>query len=204
MCLDVQMPSMDGFQVLENLDTPKMPAIVFVTAFDQFAVKAFEVCAVDYLLKPVDDRRFEQALKRVKASIASPALTEDDARLTKLLTERSGDVEYPSRLLIRTNSRVLFLSVDDIDYIEAEDYYVGLHVGAKTHLLREPMSVLETRLDPRRFLRIHRSVIVNIGRIKELRTLPSGGHSVHLTDGKALRLSRSRWTQVKEILAQTG
>lgn len=198
--LDVQMPELDGFQVLGRIDTEKVPAVVFVTAFDEYAIKAFEVSAVDYLLKPVDDKRFEQALSRSKAMLARQDSSLVEARLISLL-ERRSESTYCSRFLIRTSSRVFFVPVEEIDYIEAQDYYSALHVGAKTHLLREPIRDLQARLDPKEFVRIHRSAIVNVRRIKELRAVPSGGHVVCLTNGTVLRLSRSRWDFVKKSLA---
>lgn len=204
--LDIQMPEVDGFQVLEHLDVERLPLIIFVTAFDEFAIKAFDVCATDYLLKPVDDKRFSQALQRAKSSIERHDSRDVESRMLKLLEQRDQlskkSTKYPKRLLIRTNSRVFFLQVEDVDYIEAEDYYSAIHVGTKTHLLREPIKELEERLDPNDFVRIHRSAIVNVQRIKELRNLPSGGHAVFLHDGTELRLSRSRWEQVKQRLTQ--
>jgi two-component system LytT family response regulator len=206
MFLDIQMPEVDGFQVLEKLDTERVPVIIFVTAFDEFAIKAFEVSATDYLLKPVDDRRFAQALTKAQAMLKHRCAGEVEDRLMALLDARDPVVAatrpYSKRLLIRTNSRVAFLQVEDIDYIEADDYYSSIHVGTKTHLLREPIKELEVRLDPKEFVRIHRSAIVNIQRIKELRTLSSGGHAVHLLDGTVLKLSRSRWESVRLALSK--
>jgi two-component system LytT family response regulator len=201
--LDIQMPEMNGFQVLEKLESQKMPLIIFVTAFNEFAIKAFEVSATDYLLKPVDDKRFGQALEKARALLSRKNERELERRMLTLLEShdsRNESGKHCQRLLIKTNSRVFFLAVEDIDYIEADDYYSAIHVGAKTHLLREPMKDLEARLDPKEFVRIHRSAIVNVRRIKELRTLPSGGHAVHLLDGTALRLSRSRWESLKAVL----
>ena len=198
--LDVQMPELDGFQVLERIDSEKLPAVVFVTAYEEHAIRAFEVSAVDYLLKPVDDKRFEQALSRSKAMLARQESSLAQARLISLL-ERREEAPYCRRFLIRTNSRVYFVPVEEIDYIEAEDYYSALHVGAKTHLLREPIRDLAARLNPKEFVRIHRSAIVNVQRIKELRALSGGGHVVCLTNGTTLRLSRSRWDLVKRSLA---
>ena len=199
--LDVQMPEMDGFQVLEALDCPQMPAIIFVTAFDEHAIRAFDVSATDYLLKPVDDERFARALRRAKDALARREFGEIEVRVASLLSQREPERKFPSRLLVKTHSRVFFVPVDDIDYIEAEDYYSALHIGTKTHLLREPIKELESRLDPSLFVRVHRSTIVNVRRIKELRNLPGGGHSVHLIDGTVLRLSRARWERMREFLA---
>jgi two-component system, LytTR family, response regulator len=204
MFLDIQMPEMNGFQVLEKLETEQMPVIIFATAFDEFAIQAFEVSATDYLLKPIEDKRFAQTIERVKSLVQRRSDGDVERRMLDLLEKKdrrsSENSRYSSRLLIRTHSRVLFVSVDEIDYIESEDYYSAVHVGAKTHLLRETMKELESRLDPRIFLRIHRSAIVHIGRIKELRQTDSGGHNVHLEDGTVLPLSRSRWDAVRSAL----
>jgi len=200
--LDIQMPEVNGFQVLEQLDSERMPVIVFVTAFDEFAIRAFEVSATDYLLKPVDDKRFSQALCRAKGLLEKKDLREVERRMLALLDKRDepvADNKYCKRLLIRTHARVFFLQVEDIDYIEAQDYYSALHVGAKMHLLREPIKDLEARLDPNEFVRIHRSAIVNVKRIKELRALANGGHAVHLVDGTTLKLSRSRWETLRQV-----
>ncbi len=202
--LDIQMPEIDGFQVIEKLEGERLPVIIFVTAFDEFAVKAFEVNATDYLVKPVDERRFIQTMAKVRTLLSRRDFREVEGRLLALLDRRDqfagAGPRYSQRLLVRTNSRVSFLRVEDIDYIEADDYYSSLHVGAKMHLVREPLKNLEARLDPKEFLRIHRSAIVNVKRIKELRTLPGGGHAVHLLDGTVLKLSRARWDAVRSVL----
>lgn len=201
--LDVQMPEMDGFQVIERLNTTHMPVIVFVTAFDQFAIKAFEVSALDYLLKPVDQVRFEQALRRAQRQLDGSDVDKVAKRLSVLLAAHSeGQTSYARRLLVKNGPKISFLPVDDIDYIEASDYYAALHVGAKVHLLRESMKDLEARLDPNVFLRIHRSAIVNVARIKELRHVGSGAYTVHLEGGTSLKTSRSRCEQIQTLLAR--
>ena len=200
--LDIQMPGLDGFQVIEQLDTERLPVIVFVTAFDEFALKAFEASATDYLLKPVDQRRFEQTLSRVKALLAKSGREGGD-RLLKLLSKRDPSSSYPSRLVVKSASRITFLDVDEIDYITADDYYSSLHIGPKTHLLREPMKNLESRLDPSVFVRVHRSAIVNMRRVKELRRIDDSGYAVVLGDGTQLRISRSRWAHVESLLLRS-
>ena len=200
MFLDVQMPEMTGFQMLEKLDAPRLPFTIFVTAFDEYAIKAFEVNAADYLLKPVDDKRFERSLSRAKALIGKGS-DEVEKRILKILNDRDASSKYSKRLLIRTNSRVFFLEVDEIDYITAEDYYSALHVGVRKHLLREPIRDLEARLDPSIFVRIHRSAMVNIRRVKELRTLGEGGHVAQLIDGTSLRISRTGWERLQQTLS---
>lgn len=205
--LDIQMPEMNGFDVLRSIDTESIPAIIFVTAFDQYALKAFEVHALDYLMKPFADARFEQALTQAKAQIEQREINKLSRKLFALLedhdTTRAASPErasYLTRLMIKSASRVFFLKADEIDWIGADDYYVKLHVGRKTHLLRETMNELETKLDPEKFLRIHRSTIVNIDRIKEMHPHFNGDYIVLLSDGTELKLSRSRREQVQSIL----
>lgn len=200
MFLDIQMPEMDGFGVVERLDTEHVPVIVFVTAYDQFAVKAFEVSAADYLPKPVEQARFEQCLRRARRLLEAGSAGTVSRQLAALLAARDGQPAFVKRLLVRSGTRITFVAVEDIDYIEANDYYAALHVGPKVHLLRESMEQLEERLDPARFVRIHRSAIVNVDRILELRSQPSGAYSVHLRGGAALRVSRSRSRRLHEVL----
>jgi two-component system LytT family response regulator len=207
--LDIQMPELDGFGVLENIDAEQLPAIVFVTAFDQYALKAFEFHALDYLLKPFDDARFEKALRRAKLQVGQRELKDLSQRLVALLSGRESTApsstpvrqpQYLSRLLIKSAGRVFFLKTDEIDYVQAEDYYVKLHVGRKGHLLRETMNEMEAKLDPAKFLRIHRSTIVNIERIRELQQHFNGEYIVVLHDGTEHKLSRSRREQLQTLL----
>ncbi|HSS21429.1 MAG TPA: LytTR family DNA-binding domain-containing protein [Pyrinomonadaceae bacterium] len=205
--LDIQMPELDGFGVLDNIDAEQLPAIVFVTAYDQYALKAFEFHALDYLLKPFDDARFEKALRRAKLQVGQREIKDLSERLVALLAQREGKLpapvrspQYLSRLLIKSAGRVFFLKTDEIDYVRAEDYYVKLHVGRKGHLLRETMNELESKLDPAKFLRIHRSTIVNIERIRELQQHFNGEYIVLLHDGTEHKLSRSRREQLQSLL----
>src|SRR6266478_6735460 len=154
--LDVQMPELDGFGVLEAIGRERMPAVIFVTAHDKFALKAFEVHAVDYLLKPFDRQRFQTALRRALGQIQHHQTGELSQRLTALLAEVKPESKRLERLAIKSSGRVIFLKTDDIDWIEAADNYVSLHVGAETHLHRETMSALAEELSPKKFLRISR------------------------------------------------
>jgi len=172
--LDVQMPECDGFDVLEQLGKDLPPALVFVTAYDQYALRAFEAGALDYLLKPFDNARFGRALERAKERIA---LGKDAPRKIE-------------RLAIKNAGEILFLKIAQIDWIEAADYYVCLHVGARTHLLRRSMNEVEEELKPGAFCRIHRSAIVNLERVRRLEVSEEGGTDVVLSDGTRLRLSR--------------
>ncbi|MBV9957378.1 MAG: response regulator transcription factor [Acidobacteria bacterium] len=204
--LDIQMPVMSGFDVLAQIDAAEIPAIIFVTAYDQYAIKAFEVHALDYLLKPFDDARFEKALQQAKAQIEQREINQLSRRLVALLEDRDAQPArvrssgYLSRLMVKSASRVFFLKADEIDWIEAADYYVKLHVGRKSHLLRETMSELEAKLDPEKFLRIHRSSIVNLDRVKEMHLHFNGEYLVILHDGTELKLSRSRREQLQQLL----
>jgi two-component system, LytTR family, response regulator len=172
--LDVQMPECDGFDVLELLGKDAPPAIVFVTAYDQYALRAFEAGALDYLLKPFDNARFDRALRRAKEKIA----------------QGKGLPRKPQRLTIKSAGQVAFLSLSEIDWIEAADYYAALHVGEKTHLLRRSMSELEQDLDAATFCRIHRSTIVNLSRVRGLKLSEDGDYQVLLENGIELRMSR--------------
>jgi len=196
--LDIQMPELDGFDVLEQVGPDHIQAIIFVTAFDQYALKAFDVHALDYLLKPFDDERFTNALRRAKAQIEAREINRLSKRLLALLEEResqrqnSSHRNYLTRLMIKVSGRVVLLKVAEIDFIEADGNYAKLHVGRHKHLLREKMHDLEGQLDPDKFVRIHRSVIVNLDRIKEMHPHFNGDYIVVLETGKQLRLSRSR------------
>jgi two-component system, LytTR family, response regulator len=172
--LDVQMPECDGFDVLELLGKDVPSAVVFVTAYDQYALRAFEAGALDYLLKPFDDARFVLALDRAKQKIARGK-------------DRPKQIEY---LTVKSAGQVTFVTLASIDWIEAADYYVGLHVGLKTHLLRRSITELEQDLDPTVFFRIHRSTIVNLNRIRGLKLNEDGEYTVLLESGTCLRLSR--------------
>jgi two-component system LytT family response regulator len=183
--LDVQMPEHDGFDVLELLGKDLPPAIVFVTAYDQYALRAFEAGALDYLLKPFDDSRFHLALDRAKQRIA----TGKDV-LRKL-----------DRLAIKSPGQVSFLRISEIDWIEAADYYACLHVGSRTHMLRRSIAELEQDLDPAVFCRIHRSSIVNLNRVRGLELNEDGGHELLLNDGTRLRLSRSYRKQLEDRMS---
>jgi two-component system LytT family response regulator len=212
--LDIQMPEVDGFGVLEQIEADELPVIVFVTAFDSYALKAFEFHALDYLLKPFDDARFEKALARAKQQVEQREIKDLSQRLISLLEDRESlreqthtaagaATKYQTRFLIKSAGRVSFLKADEIDWIGAEDYYVKLHAGRKSHLLRETMNEMESKLDPERFVRVHRSSIVNLDRVRELQQLFNGDYAVVLQDGTELKLSRSRREQL-EILLKTG
>jgi two-component system, LytTR family, response regulator len=189
--LDVQMPELTGFEVLDRLDPARMPVIIFVTAYDQYALKAFEVCALDYLLKPFDRERFGRALSRARAELDRRKAGQVNERVLKLLSELGQTKKYLEKLMIRDGGRVFFLRADEIDWIEAAGNYVRLHAGKEEYLYRETMTKLEGQLNPERFARIHRSAIVNTERIKELQPWFRGDYVIVLRDNQKLTLSRT-------------
>jgi two-component system LytT family response regulator len=198
--LDVQMPGEDGFELLQSLPAAGAPAVVFVTAFDQHALRAFEVHALDYLLKPFDRERLRLALERAREALERRVPGPLDEQLRLMLQELRGEQPHLSRFVIRSVGRIVFVAAADVDWIEAAGNYVRLHIGKESHLLRETMSSLETRLDPRLFARIHRSTIVNIERIRELHHIFHGDYSVLLRDGTRLTLSRGYREQFERLV----
>jgi two-component system LytT family response regulator len=197
--LDIQMPELDGFAVLEAVRVERMPVIVFVTAYDKFALKAFEVHAVDYLLKPFDRERFQTALKRALEQAKHRTGKDLGERQSAALAELKPPVKMPERLPIKSEGRVLFVRVEDIDWVEAAHNYIVLHVGKESHLLRETMNAFEERLSPEKFVRISRSTIVKIDRIKELQPLFYGEYNVTLHNGTRLTLSRRYRDKLQQL-----
>jgi two-component system LytT family response regulator len=200
--LDVQMPGMDGFGVVEALEPDERPFVVFVTAYDQYALRAFEVHALDYLLKPFDAERFHRAFERARAQIRRRQVREHRQKVLALLADMAAGGSRPAakgaaeegpveRLLVRADGRVLFLRAEEVDWIGAQGNYAELHVGPRSYLIRETLGALEARLDPRRFLRVHRSAIVNLDRVRELHPWFGGDYLISLHDGTELHLSRS-------------
>ena len=208
--LDVQMPELDGFGVLKALHHSNMPTLIFVTAYDQYALRAFEVHALDYLLKPFDRERFQKALQRAKEHIRKEKSGEVNEKLLTLLqdlkSEKSNNHErkYLDRLVIKAGGRVTFLKTEEIDWIEAAGNYIRLYIGKDSHLLRETMNNIQTKLDPEKFLRIHRSTILKIDRIKELQPWYHGEYVVTLENGKQLTSSRSYRDGLSRLLQNTS
>jgi two-component system LytT family response regulator len=203
--LDVQMPEVGGFAVLEALSSNNipLPPVIFITAYDHYAVRAFEVNALDYLLKPFDRERFRAAIERAKKTIRREQAPALDERIVALLEQLQGQQKYHERLVVKTGGRVFFLNTDEVDWVEAEGNYVSIHTGKKTYLLRETISSLESQLDPKKFIRIHRSSIVNINRIKELQPWSHGEYHVILLDGTQLTLSRSYREKLQSALGNS-
>jgi two-component system LytT family response regulator len=189
--LDIQMPEVGGFDVLQAVGPEKMPAVIFTTAYDQHALKAFEVHALDYLLKPFSRQRFTGAVERARKQLENSTPREPDSRIAALIENLRPEQRYLSRFAIRSSQRVLFVKATDVEWIESAGNYALLHVGAQTHIIRETMQALERKLSPKSFRRVSRSAIVNLSRIKEIQPLARGEYSIVLESGKHLAMSRS-------------
>lgn len=187
--LDIQMPEVNGFDVLDAVGPERVPAVIFVTAYDQHALQAFEVHALDYLLKPFKQSRFKSALQRARQQLTNRS-PDHESRLAELLTQLRPASGHLTRFVIKTSNRTILLKARDVDWIESAANYALLHVGTETHLLRETMRSLEDRLSPYQFQRISRSAIVNLDRIKDLQPLVKGDYIVTLTNGKQLPMTR--------------
>jgi two-component system LytT family response regulator len=198
--LDVQMPEVSGFEVLERIAPEQMPIIIFVTAFDKFAVKAFEAHALDYLLKPFDEDRFGKALERAKKQFSKGATGEMTGRLVQLLNHLPPERKFIARLAVKAEGKIVFLKAPEIDWIEAAENYANLHVGKDVFWLRGRLSELAKSLDPEQFFRIHRSTIVNLDRVKEFHPLFKGEGVVILKDGVRLAVSRNCSQKLQESL----
>jgi two-component system LytT family response regulator len=188
--LDIQMPEIDGFDVLRSIASEKMPLIIFTTAYDQHALRAFEVHALDYLLKPFKQERFKLAVERAKGLMAGNGLRATDLGLAALIEKLRADQNYLTRFMVKSSDRVVLVEAAAVDWIESAANYALLHVGDKTHIVRETMQTLEARLSPKIFQRVSRSVIVNLGRVKELQPMGKGQYVIILASGKRLAMSR--------------
>ncbi len=197
--LDVQMPGMNGFEVLRSLPEENLPGVIFLTAYEQHALQAFEVHALDYLLKPVDDERFATAIDRARRLMNSASKTRMAERILAMLGRSSE--KYTSRFVVRMGSRIQIVRVEDTDWISAAGDYAELHVRGRAHLLRETMNSLQQKLDPAKFLRIHRSRMIRTGCIVELRGIDNREYMVKLSDGSEHRSSRTYADQLEEWLA---
>jgi len=221
--LDIQMPEMDGFQVVEAIGAERMPVTVFVTAFNKYALRAFEAHALDYLLKPFDHDRFNTALQRAKTFVRQQKLGAISENLLAMLQdmklnagesasdadnkkpdnkkpEGAAQKDRSDRVVIKSSGRIYFLKVEEIDWVEGAGDYLSLHSTSGTHLIRETMGNFHARLDPRKFLRIHRSTIVNIERIKDIRPLFKGEYVITLTSGTRLKASRGYRHEIQALL----
>ena len=200
--LDVVMPGKDGFEVLDEVSAPA-PAVIFLTAFDRFAVRAFDACALDYLLKPFDEERFARAVRRAKDALKEPLkdakIERADDRVARPLPTSDGPL---LRLVVRVQGRIRFVKTADVAWIAAEGNYACVHAGADSYLVRETLSALEAQLDPQRFVRIHRATIVNLDRVRELEPLFNGQHAVLLDDGTRVTLSRRYRANLEKVLGR--
>jgi two-component system LytT family response regulator len=201
LLLDIHMPRLNGFDVVKAMGQRKLPMIVFVTAHDSYAIQAFEINAVDYLLKPIEPERFQDAITRVKERASLRAAVSTQEKLASVLTSlqsltATADAYYVSRFVVHCGSKDLFVNVGEIAWVEAADYYACLHVAAQRHLLRESIKKLETQLDPRKFIRIHRSAIVNIECVREIHREGRSEGWVLLSNGDRVRMSASGWQRL--------
>jgi two-component system, LytTR family, response regulator len=199
--LDVQMPRMDGFAVVHAVGAERMPAVIFVTAHDQYAIRAFEIAALDYLLKPVTEERFALAFERASSRIRMQPHDETARQVVAMLDAIASPPRRLTRFAVRSGERTIFVPVDDVDRIEAFQNYVRLHIGETTHLLHVPMNTIEGILDPERFLRIHRSHIVNVQRISQLWSLAHGQYAIELRSGQRLQSGRTYGDKIRRLLS---
>ncbi len=199
--LDIEMPELNGFEVLQQTQAALPPVVVFVTAYDKYAIQAFEAHALDYLLKPFDFDRFERTLSRARNQIAASRSGELNEKLLAILESRNVRTKYLDRLAIKSRGRVIFLKTDEIAWIEAAGNYLELHSGKESHLIREPIGDFEQRLNPEHFIRIHRSCIVNVEHIKELQPGFGGEYLVVMNDGQQLTASRGYRDRLQQLLS---
>lgn len=201
--LDIQMPEIGGFEVVEAIGVEEMPAVIFVTAYDEFAIRAFEINAVDYLLKPFDEARLKKAVERAKREIGRPILAgQMEEKLRQLLKEVRSEPKYLKRIPVKSARGTTLVLTEEIDWIGSAGHYLELHAGEETHLIREPLSRLEAKLDPEKFVRVHRSTIVNLDSIKSLHPLFNGDHIIVLKNGRELNLSRTYHEKLIALLAR--
>jgi len=200
--LDVQMPAMDGFAVLDAIGVEQLPEVIFTTAYEKYAIRAFELHALDYLLKPFDQTRFRDAMRHAKERLNQRQQEDGRLQISALLENVKSQPKYLERLIIKAEGRISFLDAREINWIEADDKYVHLHTAKASRMVRQTLSAMETQLDPKKFQRIHRSAIVNVEQIKELEPTFNGEHVVHLEDGTKLTLSRTYREKLFELLGK--
>src|SRR5580693_6598174 len=208
LLLDIQMPDRDGFQVLSEISSEEMPVVIFTSAYDQYAIRAFEAHALDYLLKPFDQGRLHQAIERARFELRQSKDREITHRILDLLSRVKSDKqpvpESEGRLVIKTKGRIVFLNLEEIDWVEAAANYVRLNSGKESYLFRETISRTSERLNPNHFIRIHRSVIVNVRKIKELIPVNSGEYIVVLKSGKELSCSRGYRALLQRVIERNS
>lgn len=200
--LDIQLPELDGFGVVEEVGAERMPVVIFITAYDQHAMRAFDVYALDYLLKPYKSERLKRAVERARAQVLRGKDAALNERLLSLLESVRPGPRYVERLMIRSLGRVYFIRADEIDWIESEGNYVRIHAGKESHFLRDTLGGIEARLDRQKFVRIHRSTIINVESIKELQPLFSGDYTVILHNGERLTMSRGHKEKLLSLIGK--
>lgn len=200
--LDIQMPELNGFEVIRALSGEYLPAIVFVTAFDEYAIRAFEVNAIDYLLKPINAARFEQAVQRAKNRFnqSNPPNHVPDRQLLNLIAGLRDAKPYTTRFVVRSGSKFSFVKTSDVDWLSAADNYVSLHIGGREHLIRDTLKSVEQQLDPEIFVRVHRSIIINLNRVQEIEPYFHGEYIVTMKDNAKLTTSRSYSERLRSLL----
>jgi two-component system LytT family response regulator len=201
--LDVEMPEMNGFELLMQLDRSVLPVIIFATAFDKYAVRAFESHALDYLLKPIDNERLQSALDRARSHLHGEKGADANREILAMLSELQKQKGRLERIMVKKPGRAFFVKLASVDRFEAADNYIRVHAGPDTHLIRETMSALEARLDPNKFVRVHRSTIVNVDRIKEIHSLFQGRQVIVLHNGDKVKLGRNYRERLDRLLGNT-
>ncbi len=201
--LDIQMPEMDGFEVIASIDDEHLPAIIFITAFDEYAIRAFEVNAIDYLLKPINPARFEKAVSRAIDRLSWREKKESDKTLRDFIERLQLERGYTSRFVVRNQSKLYFVRASDVDWIDSAANYARLHVSGKEHLVRETLKSIEARLNPEVFVRLHRSAIINVERIASVEPHFHGEYVVTMADGAKLTTSRTHSSKLRAILHQS-
>jgi two-component system, LytTR family, response regulator len=198
--LDIQMPELDGFEVIKALGPDDLPAIIFVTAFDKYAIRAFEVNAMDYLLKPINAARFEKTVRRALERLAQPHAREADRTLLDFVERLRAEQRYTSRFVVRSGAKLSFVRAADVDWIDVADNYVRLHVAGREHLVRDTLKSVEMQLNPEAFIRVHRSIIINLDRVESVEPYSHGEYLVTMTDGMKLTTSRSYSERLRRLL----
>jgi two-component system LytT family response regulator len=201
--LDIQMPGMDGFQMLQHLGSENRPVIIFTTAFEEFAIRAFEVHAIDYLLKPFDRPRFERSLYHARGVLSENSAREiESSQITELIRVISEKPKFIERLLVKRRGRIVFLNMRQIDWIRADDKYLHLFGDGKRHMIRQTLASLRSQIDPAKFIQINRSVIVNVDSIKELHLMFNGDYDIEMRDGNKFPLSRNHRSDLFDLLGK--
>ena len=198
--LDIQMPELDGFEVVSALRSEQLPAIIFVTAYDEYAIKAFEVDAIDYLLKPVSPERFEQALERATSRLATDATPESNSKLFDFLDRVRAERGFVKRFVVRKGSKLSFVRIADVDWIDVTSNYIRLHVAGTRHLVRQTLKSVEGQLDPDVFIRVHWSIIINVDRVESVEPHLHGEYEVTMQDGTKFTTSRSYSSRLRALL----